>query len=56
MGKNRIKNLSKTDWKRIDNLRDEDIDFSDIPEADEAFFKQANVYFPQRKVRINYPI
>ncbi len=29
---------SQTDWERLDNLRDEDIDFSDIPELTEADF------------------
>jgi uncharacterized DUF497 family protein len=29
-------------------LKDEDIDFSDIPEADDAFWKDARVIFPDR--------
>jgi len=39
-----MKNLSKTDWKRIDSLRDEDIDFSDIPPLDDEFFKRAVIW------------
>ena len=33
------KRPSRTDWKRIDALRDEDIDFSDAPELGPDFFK-----------------
>ena len=29
-------------------IKDEDIDFSDIPEADEAFWRSARVYAPDR--------
>jgi len=29
-------------------MKDEDIDFSDIPEADEAFWKSAKLSFPDR--------
>ena len=33
------KRRSRTDWKRIDAMRDEDIDFSDIPKLGPGFFK-----------------
>ena len=29
---NSLPAVSREDWERIDNLKDEDIDFSDIPE------------------------
>ena len=29
------KKKSQTDWERLDALKDEDIDYSDIPELDE---------------------
>ena len=32
---------SLTDWDRVRNMKDEDIDFSDIPELDEKWFKTA---------------
>lgn len=32
---------------RIKNLRDEDIDYSDIPELDENFWKNAKVFKPK---------
>lgn len=32
---------TKTDWKRLETLSDDEIDTSDIPELDENFFKNA---------------
>ena len=32
---------TQTDWQRLSDLSDEDIDTSDIPELDESFFNQA---------------
>ncbi len=32
---------SDTEWKRLATMSDKDIDFSDIPELDEAFFQEA---------------
>ena len=52
MSKKNIKNQSLTDWKRIDGMKDEDIDFSDIPELDDTFFKNAKVMLPKPKVPI----
>ena len=34
---------SETDWKRIDAMKDEDIDFSDIPELTPEMFARAVV-------------
>ena len=31
----------ETDWKRIDAMKDEDIDFSDIPEVTPEMFARA---------------
>ncbi len=39
-----MKKASQTDWKRIDAMRDEDIDFSDIPEQGPDFFANAIVW------------
>jgi uncharacterized protein (DUF4415 family) len=35
------KRRSKTDWKRINAMRDEDIDFSDIPPIPSEMFAKA---------------
>jgi uncharacterized protein (DUF4415 family) len=45
------KKPSKTDWKRIDAMRDEDIDYSDIPELGPDFFKNA-ILWPGPKKQI----
>ncbi len=39
----------KSDLKRIDAQGDQDIDYSDIPELDEDFFKKARVVVPPGK-------
>lgn len=49
-GKN-SKKPSRTDWKRIDAMRDEDIDFSDAPELGPDFFKNA-ILWPGPKKQI----
>ena len=40
---------AKSDLKRIDRMKDEDIDYSDIPELDDAFFATARVVVPPGK-------
>jgi uncharacterized protein (DUF4415 family) len=34
----------KTDWARLRNMKDSDIDYSDIPELDDDFWKKAELY------------
>jgi uncharacterized protein (DUF4415 family) len=43
MKKSTILENSKPDWKRIDALKDKDIDFSDVPEVPAEMFAQAVV-------------
>jgi uncharacterized protein (DUF4415 family) len=52
---NNTKRRSKTDWKRIDALRDEDIDFSEIPELGPDFFAHA-IIWPGPKKQITLRI
>jgi len=52
---NNTKRRSKTDWKRIDALRDEDIDFSEIPELGPDFFASA-IIWPGPKKQITLRI
>ena len=47
-GKN-TKNISLTDWRTVNKLSDDQIDFSDIPETNEEFWKEAEVYMPPKK-------
>lgn len=39
----------ETDWKRIKTMSDEDIDFSDLPELDDSFFRDAKWKPPLKK-------
>ena len=41
--------ISKTDWNQLDKMKDEKIDYSDIAELDEAFFKNAEVRMPVKQ-------
>ena len=40
---------SKTDWKRLSKMKDKDIDTSDIPELDDAFFQNAELRLPPKQ-------
>ncbi|MEM9292785.1 MAG: BrnA antitoxin family protein [Acidobacteriota bacterium] len=42
----------KSDLQRLDALGDEDIDYSDIPELDDEFFRTAKVVVPPGKQQI----
>ena len=44
-----MKKLSKTNWQRIDRMKDKDIDYSDIPELDQSFFDKAHMKLPTKK-------
>jgi uncharacterized protein (DUF4415 family) len=46
---------SRTDWKRIDAMRDEDIDYSDIPKQGPDFFANA-IIWPGPKKQITLRI
>jgi uncharacterized protein (DUF4415 family) len=47
------KRRSKTDWKRIDAMRDEDIDYSDIPKLCPDFFANAIIWpGPKKQVTL----
>lgn len=52
MNKSNLKKRSKTNWKKVDALRDKDIDYSDIPELRQDFFKQAMLKMPERKITV----
>ena len=43
------KKSSATDWKRVDAVRDSDIDTSEIPPLDEAFFDNVKLRLPDKK-------
>lgn len=41
--------VSRTDWKRLSEMDDKDIDTSDIPELDDAFFQNAELKVPSKQ-------
>ena len=43
-----LKTQSKTDWARIDQMTDEDIDTSDSPPLDDDFFAAAEWRMPEK--------
>lgn len=42
----------KSDLAKLDTLRDEDIDYSDIPALDDSFFARVVVEWPTQKKTI----
>ena len=46
-----MKKESKTDWDRINGMKEEEIDLTDSPELDAAFFQEA-VPWPTHKKQI----
>ncbi len=56
----RVGGKSRTDWKRVDATKDEDLDYSEIPELDEDFFKRAKIRWPRPKdtitIRIDHDV
>lgn len=55
MNKSNTKRQSKTDWDRIDALKDSEIDFSDAPELGPDFFARA-IIWPGPKKQITLRI
>jgi hypothetical protein len=45
-----LKKKSETDWARIDRMTDDEIDTSDIPSLDDAFFERAIRVLPRTRV------
>lgn len=46
----------KTDWERVRAIADEEIDTSDIPPLDEAFFANARLRLPGKKVSVTLDV
>ncbi|MGB9205573.1 MAG: BrnA antitoxin family protein [Terriglobales bacterium] len=46
----------KTDFGRLRAMRDEDIDYTDIPRLDESFWKNAKLTMPEPKDRLTIRI
>lgn len=52
MKKNTTKKRSRTNWAKIDALKDKAIDMSDIPEQGKAFFQRAVLRLPEPKTAV----
>ena len=52
MSANDLKRPSETNWAKVDAMTDEEIDTSDIPPLEEAFFANAKLRLPKGKVPI----
>jgi len=44
-----MKKASKTNWQRLQKMKDKDIDTSDIPALDDDFFKRAEISVPPKQ-------
>jgi uncharacterized protein (DUF4415 family) len=47
---------SETNWARVEEMTDEEIDISDIPPLDETFFAGARLRMPGRKVSVTIDV
>jgi len=52
VSKQNLKKQSRTDWARVDALRDQEIDYSEIPELGDDFFKSAVLRMPEPKALV----
>ena len=51
-----MKQKSRTNFKKLAKMKDSEIDFSDIPEMDSTFFKNAELIIPEHKKSISLRI
>ena len=51
-----LKKPSETNWARINEMTDEEIDTSDIPPLDDTFFATARLRMPEKKVSVTLDV
>lgn len=51
-----LKKPSETEWERLSEMSDEEIDTSDIPPLDETFFAGARLRMPGKKVSVTLDV
>jgi uncharacterized protein (DUF4415 family) len=56
MNAKNLKKPSETDWARIDQMTDEDIDTSDSPPLDDDFFARAQWRMPEKKTAVTLSV
>ena len=52
----RRRSEGKTDWERLAAMKEEDIDFSDIPELDETAWENAQIVIPESEEEVTIRI
>jgi len=52
MSASNLKRLSESNWAKVETMTEEEIDTSDIPPLDEAFFANAKLRMPKGKVPV----
>ena len=45
-----MKKSTKTDWQKLSNQNEKEIDYNDIPKTDEIFWKNSEVILPHKKL------
>lgn len=48
--------MLKTDWNKLSQMKDSEIDYSDIPPLSDKFFKHARLRLPEKKSTITIRI
>ena len=51
-----MKTSSKTNWNKLKNLTDSQIDYSDISETNSEFWSDAEILLPNKKVDIKIKV
>ncbi|GFE70312.1 BrnA antitoxin family protein [Chroococcus sp. FPU101] len=52
MNEANLNDILKTDWDRIEQMTNDEIDTSDIPPLDDEFFANATLRMPKTKVSV----
>lgn len=56
MSKPASRKKSETNWENLAAMQDSDIDYSDVPELDASFFKNAELRLPKPKKAVSLRI
>ncbi len=56
MNASNLKKSSETNWERVDQIPDEEINTSDIPPLGEPFFANARLRLPENKVAVTLTV
>ncbi len=56
MNESNLRKTSATNWEKIDQMTDEEIDTSDIPPLDDNFFANATLRMPKKKISVTLEV